>query len=41
MSNNGLPTDYQTFIDTSRYAQRLDDEGREARVTLKGSDDDR
>ena len=28
MSNNYLPTDYQTFIATSRYARWLDDEGR-------------
>ena len=26
--NNYLPTDYQTFIATSRYARWLDDEGR-------------
>ena len=28
MSNNYLPTDYQTFIATSRYARWLEDEGR-------------
>ena len=28
MNNNYLPTDYQTFIATSRYARWLDDEGR-------------
>ena len=28
MSNNYLPTDYQTFIATSRYARWLDKEGR-------------
>ena len=28
MSSNYLPTDYQTFIATSRYARWLDDEGR-------------
>ena len=28
MSNNYLPTDYQAFIHTSRYARWLDDEGR-------------
>ena len=26
--NNYLPTDYQAFIHTSRYARWLDDEGR-------------
>ena len=26
--NNYLPTDYQSFIHTSRYARWLDDEGR-------------
>ena len=26
--NNMLPTDYQNFIATSRYARWLDDEGR-------------
>ena len=26
--SNYLPTDYQTFIATSRYARWLDDEGR-------------
>ena len=28
MNNNFLPTDYQSFIHTSRYARWLDDEGR-------------
>ena len=28
MNNNTLPTDYQSFIHTSRYARWLDDEGR-------------
>ena len=28
MNNNYLPTDYQAFIHTSRYARWLDDEGR-------------
>lgn len=28
MNNNYLPTDYQTFIATSRYARWLEDEGR-------------
>ena len=28
MNNNQLPTDYQAFIHTSRYARWLDDEGR-------------
>ena len=28
MTNNALPTDYQNFIATSRYARWLDDEGR-------------
>ena len=28
MNNNYLPSDYQTFIATSRYARWLDDEGR-------------
>ena len=28
MSNNYLPSDYQTFIATSRYARWLDKEGR-------------
>ena len=28
MSSNLLPTDYQTFIATSRYARWLDDKGR-------------
>ena len=28
MKNNYLPTDYQTFIATSRYARWLDNEGR-------------
>ena len=28
MSSNYLPTDYQTFIATSRYARWLDKEGR-------------
>lgn len=28
MNNNFLPTDYQTFIATSRYARWLEDEGR-------------
>lgn len=28
MNNNYLPTDYQTFIATSRYARWLDDKGR-------------
>jgi len=28
MTNNFLPTDYQAFIHTSRYARWLDDEGR-------------
>ena len=26
--NNALPTDYQNFIATSRYARWLDEEGR-------------
>jgi hypothetical protein len=28
MISNSLPTDYQTFIATSRYARWLEDEGR-------------
>ena len=28
MTNNYLPTDYQSFIHTSRYARWLDDKGR-------------
>ena len=28
MTNNVLPTDYQTFIALSRYAKWLDKEGR-------------
>ena len=28
MSNNYLPSDYQTFIATSRYARWIEDEGR-------------
>ena len=28
MNSNYLPTDYQTFIATSRYARWLEDEGR-------------
>ena len=28
MLSNTLPTDYQTFIATSRYARWLEDEGR-------------
>ena len=28
MSNNYLPTDYQAFIHTSRYARWLEDENR-------------
>ena len=28
MTNNYLPTDYQTFIATSRYARWLEDKGR-------------
>ena len=28
MANNYLPTDYQSFIHTSRYARWLEDEGR-------------
>ena len=33
MTNNYLPTDYQTFIATSRYARWLEDEGRRETFT--------